>query len=230
MSDNAHNYFLEFLATGGYPLAMIYISLTLLTILSIYSIQRKIGKFDFELSSLYSAWFVFQLQSFISPSNISLIVWNALISGYLIGYDLKKIENKNGSSASGKKLLIIPNLASKTLLVLGLIIMFPLYNSDKNIKSGFNKSDLSLVMKSLTAYPESSIRYNVFTQEIIKLNLLPQALELSRAAVRFNPNAVSAWALIFVNPQAPLEERLKAKSEILRLDPLNQEIFKYELK
>ena len=85
-------------------------------------------------------------------------------------------------------------------------------------------------MKSLTAYPESSIRYNIFTQEIYRLNLLPQALEMGRAAASFNPNAVSAWALIFVNPQAPIEERIKARQEILRLDPLNREVFKYDLK
>jgi hypothetical protein len=69
----------------------------------------------------------------------------------------------------------------------------------------------------------------LFTQELLKSNLPKQALEMGRSAVRFNPNAVSGWALIFVNPEAPLSERLKAKKEILRLDPLNMEVFKYKL-
>jgi hypothetical protein len=78
-------------------------------------------------------------------------------------------------------------------------------------------------------FPESSVKYNLFTQELLKSNLPQQALEMGRAAIKFNPNAVSAWALIFVNPQAPLNERLKARSEIIRLDPRNTEVYKYKL-
>ena len=65
--------------------------------------------------------------------------------------------------------------------------------------------------------------------EFLKSNLLPQALDLGRKAVKFNRNAVSAWALVFINPQAPLEERIRARDEILRLDPLNTEVFKFKL-
>ena len=230
MADNAHNYFLEFAATGGYPLAIIYVSIILLSMYCIYTLQKKVGKFDLKLASLYSAWLVFQLQSIISPANISLIVWHSIISGFLIGINFDKNENLNQSTIINKKLKIFPNLSANLLMLCGLATMFPLYNTDKGIKDGLTKSDITLVMKSLTAYPESSIRYNIFTQEIYRLNLLPQALEMGRAAASFNPNAVSAWALIFVNPQAPLEERIKARQEILRLDPLNREVFKYNLK
>jgi len=86
-----------------------------------------------------------------------------------------------------------------------------------------------MIMSALTSYPESSVRYNTMTLEFLKSNLLPQAVDLGRKAVKFNPNSVSAWALIFVNPQAPLEERIRARAEILRLDPLNTEVFKFKL-
>lgn len=229
MADNAHNYFLEFVATGGYPLAIIYISIILLTIYCFFSLQNKVGKFDIKLASLYCAWLVFQLQSIISPANISLIVWHSIISGFLIGMNFDKNKNFNQSIINNKS-NIFPNFVANLLILCGLVIMFPLYNADKGLKDGAARSDINLITKSLTAYPESSVRYNVFTQEIYRLNLLPQALEMGKAAAKFNPNAVSAWALIFVNPQASLEERIKARQEILRLDPLNREVFKYELK
>ena len=50
------------------------------------------------------------------------------------------------------------------------------------------------------------------------------ALDLARAAVKFNPNAPSAWGLVLVNSYAPKEERLKAQQELLRLDPFNKEV------
>ena len=74
------------------------------------------------------------------------------------------------------------------------------------------------------SYPQSSIRYARIGQELIKSNLPIPALELARAAVKFNPNAISAWALLIVNNSATLEERKKAKNEILRLDPFNMEV------
>jgi hypothetical protein len=101
--------------------------------------------------------------------------------------------------------------------------------TDRDLKRGLALKNGDMIMKAVTAYPESTVRYNVFTQEFLKSNLLPQALDLGRKAVGFNPNAVSAWALVFINPQAPLEERVRARDEILRLDPLNTEVFKFKL-
>ena len=86
------------------------------------------------------------------------------------------------------------------------------------------------VIDALTSYPESSVKYNIFIQDLLRSNLLNESLIVSRRAVEFNPNAVSAWALIFVNPAASDQERIKAKDEILRLDPLNREVFSYKFK
>ena len=101
---------------------------------------------------------------------------------------------------------------------------------DYDLKKAASSRDAQILMNALISYPESSKQYNVFTQELLKSGLFPQALEMGRAAATFNPNAVSAWGLIFVNPQAPLAERLMAKEEILRLDPMNNEVFGFDLK
>jgi hypothetical protein len=78
-------------------------------------------------------------------------------------------------------------------------------------------------------YPESTLRYSRIGIELLKSNLPIQALEIGRAAVAFNPNALSAWALILANPSAPIEERKLAKEKILELDPYNEEIRALEL-
>jgi hypothetical protein len=38
------------------------------------------------------------------------------------------------------------------------------------------------------------------------------------------------WALIVINPAAPIAERVNAKAEILKLDPLNKEVIDYVIK
>ena len=53
MTDNAHNYFLEFAATGGYTLAILNLLIIFLTLYSFISLQKKLGKFDAKLSSIF---------------------------------------------------------------------------------------------------------------------------------------------------------------------------------
>ena len=229
MTDNAHNYFLEFAATGGYLLAILNLLIIFLTLYSFISLQKKLGKFDAKLSSIFCAWIVFQMQSLISPGTITLIVWGAILSGFLIGSNVKYVIDQKYIKEQESKPKFITQTASVCLLIAGILIMFPLYKTDRDLKRGLALKNGDIVINALTAYPESSVKYNVFTQEFLRSNLLPQAVDLGRKAISFNPNAVSAWALIFVNPQAPLEERIRARNEILRLDPLNTEVFKYKL-
>lgn len=229
MADNAHNYFLEFAATGGYPLAILNLLIILFTLYNFMSLQKKLGKFDSKLSSIFCAWIVFQMQSVISPGTVVLIVWGSILSGFIIGSNIKyKVDFKFTNEKEKKPAFFTINVRL-VLLVLGILIMFPLFKTDKDLKEALALKNGDMIIESVTAYPESSVRYNVFTQELLKSNLLPQALELARKAVEFNPNSVSAWALLFINPQAPLEERIRAREEILRLDPLNTEVFKFKL-
>jgi O-antigen ligase len=231
MTDNAHNYFLEFAATGGYILTLLYICLILFTLYNYFSVQRKIGKFNFELTALFCAWIVFQLQSVISPGSLTLIFWNFVISGFFIGYNSRfESDFSNSKTISNRaKSYSISRLVSNFLVMFACLVMFPLMKTDYDLKQGLQNRNANQIMRAMTAYPESSVRYNIFTQELFKSNLLPQALEMGRAAINFNPDSVSAWALVFVNPQAPAEERKKAMAEILRLDPLNTEVFKVKI-
>ena len=229
MADNAHNYFLEFAATGGYPLAILNLLIVFLTLYSFISLQKKLGKFDAKFSSIFCAWIVIQMQSLISPGTVTLILWGAILSGFVIGSNIKYAVDQNHKIEKESKPRFITKTASVSLLIVGLLVMFPLYKTDRDLKKGLSLKNGDTIIKAVTAYPESSVRYNVVTQEFLKSNLLPQALDLARKAVKFNPNAVSAWALVFINPQAPLEERIRARDEILRLDPLNTEVFKFRL-
>jgi hypothetical protein len=229
MADNAHNYFLEFAATGGYPLAFLNLLIVSLTLYSFLSLQKKLGKFNAKFSSIFSAWIVIQLQSLISPGTVTLILWGAILSGFVIGSNVKYKVDQDHMEEKANKPRFITKTTSVSLLVVGLLIMFPLYKTDRDLKKGLALKNGDMIMEAVTAYPESSARYNVVTQEFLKSNLLPQALDLGRKAVKFNRNAVSAWALVFINPQAPLEERIRARDEILRLDPLNIEVFKFKL-
>ena len=135
--------------------------------------------------------------------------------------------SKSPTNERSNKPLIKP--LSYFLLFVSLIIIYPLFKSDKASLDSLKKSDANLAIIAAQMYPESTLRYSRIGIELLKSNLPIQALEIGRAAVSFNPNALSAWALILANASAPLEERILAKEKILELDPYNEEIRALEL-
>jgi len=224
-TDSAHNYFLQYAVTGGYPLAILYLLLTLLTLGSFFVLQKRIGEFSFKLSAIFSAWMGFQAQSLISPGSIPIILWGSIFSGSIIGLSVLGIQE---GEIQIKSLNSLFKPSSYFLLFFGLLLIYPYFNADRLQLKSLITRDAFLAVKSSKMYPEAVLRYSQIGVKLLESGLPDQALEVGRAAVKFNPNAVSAWALILANKSAPLEERKNAQKEILRLDPFNDEIRRIE--
>jgi O-antigen ligase len=221
-TDNAHNFFLEQAATGGYIFAAINSFVILLVIYSFFRIQKYNKKFEPAIASLFGAWMAFQMTSVISPGSLVTMFWNALISGAIIGQAASLSSNSNEISEASKNSL--GNIPGVLLGIIGLSILFPLFNTDRIQLTGMQNKDANLVMKAVTSYPESTVRYSLIGQELLNSGLTVQALEVARSGVKFNSHSAGLWALILINPSATLEERNNAKVKILELDPLNKEV------
>ena len=223
-ADNSHNLFLNYAATGGYPLAILQYSLVAMVLYCFLKYQMATQTFNPQITALFCAWVSYQLQALISPANISMLTWNAIISGSLIGLYLKQATPGKDLSEIGSDKFSYVRPFSYLLLIFGFVISYPLYKVDHMQLTANKTGNANLAIQSALSYPESVIRYSRIGQDLLKSNLLPQALEIGRAAVEFNPNAPSLWGLILVNTMAPIEERTRAKNEILRLDPFNKEL------
>jgi O-antigen ligase len=229
ITDNAHNYLLEYAVTGGYPLAILHLGIILLTLFSFYNLQTKLKSFNPQLTAIFCFWVVFLLQSLVSPGTVSLILWNYIVSGFIIGANIR-YSSKAEKDTQNLKINLKSNVTfGMALAILGTFIAYPLFNSDRSLLKGLNSRNANLVITALNSFPQSSVKYNIFGQEILRSNLPDQALEVAREATKFNPNAVSAWGLIFSNPNATKAERIEARDQIIRLDPLNQEVFKFDI-
>ena len=221
-TDNSHNLFLNYATTGGYPLAILHALIVLLVLYGFFRLQKNIGVFDRDISAIFCSWFCYQLQSLISPANIPMLTWNALISGSIIGLAIRNTNEKISVNSEVKLQFIKP--FSGFLLIIGIVVTYPYFNVDRQQLTSARTGDANLALLAAKSYPESTLRYARIGQEFIKSNLPMPALDLARAAVKFNPNAPSAWGLVLVNSYAPKEERLKAQQELLRLDPFNKEV------
>ena len=229
-TDNAHNYILEYAATGGIPLAVLHVCIILITIISFVLIQKQVARFNKYLSSLFSAWVCFQAQSLISPGTIPLMLWNMVISGFFIGVSLnvKSLELEQAIISKQPKLKNF-NTNSIVLVLIGFFVIYPYFNADRMFLKSINTGDAFLAVKSATIYPESVTRYTKVGVMLLESKLPDQALEVGRSAVKFNPNSSYSWLIILANNKASYSERTKAKAEILRLDPYNTEIKSVEI-
>jgi len=223
-TDNAHNFFLENAATGGYPSAILNLLIVLSVLFAFMIIQRDIKKFDVTIVSLFSAWAAFQMTTVISPGNLVTMLWNAIISGAIIGIAKFVSPAQVPISKVSENKIRNSSLVSLILSITALVVMFPLFNVDRMQLTGMQTGDANLVMRATTSYPESTVRYSIIGRELLNSGLHQQSLELARSGVEFNPYSAGLWALILVNPNAQKSERLEAKERILELDPLNVEV------
>ena len=222
-TDSAHNYFLQYSATGGIPLALLYLSLSVMVFVSFLRFQKVAEKFDAPASVVFSIWACLQAQSLINPGSIPLMAWNSLVGGFIVCLSISRESNLSYNRSSVvTKPLFLP--FSYFLVFVSFISVYPLFNSDKASLDSLKKGDAQMAVAAAKMFPESTLRYSRIGVELLKSNLPEQALEVGRAAVEFNPKALSAWALILANNSAPLVERELAKEKILELDPFNDDI------
>ena len=102
-------------------------------------------------------------------------------------------------------------------------------NADRLQLNAMNKGDGDLAIKVAKMFPESVVRYSTLSRALLESGLPLPALDLARSAVEFNPNSPALWALILIDPSAPIEERKSAQAKLLVLDPLNKDVIKYEI-
>jgi O-antigen ligase len=225
-TDSAHNYVLDLSVIGGYPLAAVYILIISLALYSFFKLQKSIGQFNPTSAALFSFFIVFQAQSLISPISIPILIWGMVISGSIIGL---ASNSRYKDDLVNKKTKTRLNLLSLSSLFLSLIILFPYFNSDRLQLLAMNKGDGDLAIKVAKMYPESVVRYSTLTRALLDSGLSVPALDLARSAVKFNANSPALWALLLINPSAPIDERRAAKAKLLILDPLNEEVLNYEI-
>jgi hypothetical protein len=230
-TDSAHNYLLDYLTVGGYPFLVLQVILILFVLMSFVKLQKEIATFNKNITALFCAWLVFQLQSIISPASTVFMVWNGIISGTVIGLISHNKQNEFENKLISKNESFTSSLYSVGLILslIGLIIMYPFFNTDRLQLKAMRSGNGDLLIQAVTSYPESVLKYSQAGRDLLSSGLPDHSLYLARKAVEFNPNSAALWSLILINPKAPLNERLNAKKVIMQLDPLNTDVSNFEV-
>jgi O-antigen ligase len=221
MVDSAHNVFLDISSGGGFPLLIIYSGLILLVLISIFRVVRREKEFNYSFAGIAGAWVAYLAQSVISINQIGLAIWGWVLSGVIIGYEIKTRNEAPSVTVSNKSLE--PVVISFGLII-GLVVSLPLILTDGQFRSTVKAGDVIKIEQNLERWPQSVIRMNLAAQIFIDGGFADRALIISQKAVKLNPRNFEAWEKIYLNPESDENTKAQALVKMRELDPLNPNI------
>ena len=240
VTNAAHNVILDQFAYGGWPMLLAYLSLFPLISLAIFRVSLRAREFNFTFISLAVAWICYQVQSVISINQIGLAIWGWILGGALIAYervtrssqgpDTKNLTPNNRRLKNKESMGISPLMTGTLGAVMGLLIAVPPFSSDSAWNSALKLGDLNKIEKALQpSYltPQNSNRYVTAVQLLESNKLYDLSYKYAKIATEFNPNSFEAWAVLYYSQLATPDEKVLAKNNILRLDPLNPDALNF---
>jgi O-antigen ligase len=235
VTNVAHNIFLDLLAFGGFPLLVLYVLITAMGAYSIFRIAKRSKNYDPILVAITVLWVGYQAQSVISINQLGLAVWGWLINGLVISLEFSTRDDSQvkTSTEPGSKLrvkskpeIFSPKLVSSIGVVVGLFLAVPPLSADMkwaNVQKTRQLNELEEALGGGYLAPSNSTR---LANAVILLeeSKLPQyAIEYARQGVAFNKDYFDAWKVLYYSTQASAAEKKEAKTQMIRLDPLNPE-------
>ena len=235
-SNAAHNVLIDMAASGGLLLLIPYVVILFYALVLAVRVLKLI-EFDWVFVTLLSCWVAFQFELIISINQIGLAVWVWALTGLLIArskwlLEGQKETHQKSAPAPNRKEPISPSaflITAATTIVFSLAAL-PEQVADMNFKSSMQSKNVERVVKAIDSFPASSERMSRASQVLLRSSLNDYALSISQKAIEFNPNHLNSWITLAYNPSASKEDRLKAKQNLMRLDPLSDEWAKLEIK
>jgi O-antigen ligase len=221
MVDSAHNVFLDISSGGGFPLLIIYFGIVLLVTVSIFKVIRREKGFNYSFAGIAGAWVAYLAQSVISINQIGLAVWGWVLSGVIIGYEIK---TRNAAPNTAVITPVMERVVVYLGVIIGLVVSLPQILADGQFRSTVKAGDVIKIEQNLDQWPQSVIRMNVAAQLFIDGGFANRALVISQNTVKLNPRNFEAWEKIYLNPESDENTKNQAISKMRELDPFNPNI------
>ena len=239
VTNAAHSVPIDFLAYGGFPLLIAYLSFILVGVIALLRVVRRQKDFDWVFVSISGIWLAYHLQSIISINQIGLAIWGWLLTGCLVSYeritrDQAKSEapgkpnNLKAKSRVERNQHFSPSLVAGIGAVIGALIFVPPFNADAQWRTGMVKGDAAQIRKALkSSYmtPLDTMRLIQSIQILEQNKLSDDAYFYAKEVVKLNPGSFDAWRSLLAVSKSTQEEKNFAMKQMQILDPKNKELF-----
>lgn len=237
-TDNAHNVFLQLLATGGLLVVLPYLFLLAVIFVSaIRSIKEANGKTQIDLVALFSIWLALLFISAISIDNLGVAIWFWIIGGALYGItrhlhsNVSQSELKPGKKpkriAQDNSNLLAP-IVSLVLTILLLILVVPAWRSSALLlnlqrqRSGWTETQYVESIRQAANVQSSNVQVRVQLADIaLRVSAFDEGLSLIKSINDQDPRSVDGNTLgaIAYELTKKYELAIPYRLRILQLDP-----------
>lgn len=225
-SDNAHNLYLHFAATGGLFLALIFLSIDILILLRMISRIRKVDENLYFYLTIFSIWLAVQAQSLISVDTPAITFWSWLFAGFICGSQVSSSEKKGDVSL--QKILA-------GVLVMGYGVLFILQsNSQISVNTAFYiqipKKDqkyanakAEILLKAESHEPLNAEWPILSANSLIQDEAYPQTIEAAKRAINLDPKDYRAWFFLASAQEemGDFEAAVTSRNKAAEIDPYN---------
>ena len=234
VTNAAHNVFIDVLASGGFIFFAAYLTIFVIALISVLKVTLRNRSYDALFVALATAWICYNVQALISINQIGLAIWGWLLSGTVIAYehatrnvafstgDVRVIPKRKQSFAADTQPGVV--LAGVGGFIVGLIIALPPFTADATWRTAMRSTDAGKVQAAALKFPIDSWRLANAALIFENSKFYPQALELARKGVEYNPDSFDAWKVLAAVSQSTPEEKAKATEMMHKLDPRNKEL------
>ena len=231
-SNAAHNVLLDFSSNGGFPLLAIYLFMIFLVASAVVRVLKRKKEFDPFFSGMVAVWCVYQAQSIISLNQIGLAVWGWIISGLLIGFEIKTRgdevtglqANLNGKSSNSPKTLKTTRatmMGSLAGLVIGICVALPTVQLTVAHKSALESMKLEPIKELVNKWPGDAFINAQVVAVLANSDLNTDALTITRESLKKYPDSYDLWRDLATLSNSTQSERTEALIQMKRLDPHN---------
>lgn len=243
-TNNAHNTFLQFGATGGLVLFVAYF--TLILFIGYRSIVAlKISQNKTLVSGVFSIWITFQVQTLVSIDQIGIVIWGWILGGCLVSasygfgeekpelpksnarYEFHKprFQKHKTTSVFVASVALLPTLA----LIPTILNEFTLRESLVSLVNSSTATDFKLRAPKVVISAGKSRQPELRLQAanyLVQAGLNDEALILTKLNNLEFPNSFESWdatAQIYEG-LGDKKSAIEPRSRTVLLDPLNTEV------
>lgn len=218
--NSAHNYFLDMLVFGGIPLLVGYALILVRALIAAVRIIRNMDSYDSYAVSLIACWVAANVQSLVSPIQISLSIWVWAFSGALVGYETLNTKRRIQEKKIGSSLLSPLSAVTGAIgLIIATIVALPILLKDMQFRKGVEIQNEFLIKQAVVKWPYDSYYANYATELLLASEVNEGALDIAKLSVSRDARNYLGWQFIAKNPISTQTEKSFALLNMKKIDP-----------
>jgi len=246
---NAHNIFLEILATAGVFVGLAYLAFVVFVgFRAFVALKNSSGEAHVMIAGIIAGWIVFLAQSIISVDSLVIAIWGWVLGGAIVGLSVPKAEasppisgGRTPKAGTGARKHSRSDRSPYRSIVFSMgfvglcLLVIPMYrNETSTLKFSAiqaptdpaGKDVYRAIAKKTFNQPLLNPNYKAnIAVSMAKNNYGPEAITYFKETIKTDPrntNSYSLLALVYENLKNPLEA-IPVRKQLAKLDPYGAE-------